>query len=396
MKKILIYLHKDELAPVGGPLGYNYNLLLGLKEIEASYQDQIDIVFLPGKSIASGLNSKINTLKSDKIKNFIKAFKSIYRKGRLLYGNKQYASVKLNEYDAIHFHRTIDMYAVKNSLKDYSGKVILTSHTPTMPAKEVYSLLTNFEKDHMKWFYKKLPIIDEYAFNRADYIIFPCSEAEEPYYYEWPNYSEIREKNKDKYHYITTGTEKKVATSTKEQIRRQYGIPNEAFVISYVGRHNEIKGYGDLKEIGSKLLNMYPDIYFLIAGKEGPLFKLAHSNWIEIGWTNDPSSIINASDLFILPNRETYFDLVMLEVISLGQIILAKNTGGNKYFSKYRETGIILYNNNEDAIQEIKKIIETSERDRQKCRNSNTDIFQKYFTNKVFAEKYISLLREVI
>ena len=43
-------------------------------------------------------------------------------------------------------------------------------------------------------------------------------------------------------------------------------------------------------------------------------------------WTNDPHSLINASDMFILPNKETYFDLIMLEVLSMGKIVLATNT----------------------------------------------------------------------
>ena len=153
MKKVLIYLHKDELAPTGGPLGYNYNLLQGLNEIGLINENRsVDICFLPGRSISSNVNSKINTIKNVRIKNAIKTLKSIYKKGNMLYGFKHAAEVDLKEYDAVHFHRTLDLYCVKDSLKDFKGKVILTSHTPTMPAKEVFSLLTDFEKKYMSNF----------------------------------------------------------------------------------------------------------------------------------------------------------------------------------------------------------------------------------------------------
>lgn len=40
----------------------------------------------------------------------------------------------------------------------------------------------------------------------------------------------------------------------KIQKFRDLGIPDNAFVITYFGRHNEIKGYDILKEVGMKLL----------------------------------------------------------------------------------------------------------------------------------------------
>lgn len=397
MKKILIYLHEDELAPIGGPKGYNYNLLQGMMELGIiNNPNSIGVCYLPGKSFASSSNEKISKIKNRTLQGVIRAAKSIYKKGRMMYGHRHVSEVNLEEYDAVHFHLTMDLYWAKDSLKNYKGKVILTSHTPTMPAKEVFSLLTEFEKKYMSWFYKKLPEIDEYAFDRADYIIFPCPEAEEPYYHEWPNYNEIHERNKRKLLYIPTGTGEKEAPLNRETIRNKYGIPNDAFVITYVGRHNEIKGYSDLREIGKRILNKYSNVYFLVAGREEPLYRLENKRWIEAGWTKDPGSIINASDIFLLPNRETYFDLVMLEVLSLGQIILAKNTGGNKYFSKFKETGIILYESNEDAEVEIEKLLSVSESERQLKRQYNMDLYAKEFTNKVFAQNYLDLLDRIL
>lgn len=397
MKKVLIYLHKCELAPTGGPKGYNYNLLQGLKELEINKNpDYIEICYLPGESLVDNLNSKVNSMSNDTLKKMIRVAKSIYNKGRLLYGHNHTAKIDFSDYDAVHFHRTIDLYSAKDSLQHYKGKVILTSHTPTMPAKEIYELLSDFEKKYMSWYYKKLPIIDEFAFDRADYIIFPCEEAEEPYYHEWPGYGEVHNKNKGKYLYMPTGTGEKQVNSDRPDIRKKFHIPEDAFVLCYVGRHNEIKGYGDLKIIGEYILKKFPNTWILNAGKEGPLFHLDHERWIEVGWTNDPGSVIQAADVFILPNRETYFDLIMLEVLSLGQIVLARNTGGNKFFRKYGEPGIILYEDNEQAETEIERILQIKKAELQTYRASNKRLYETHFTNKKFAQNYLSVLERIL
>lgn len=178
-------------------------------------------------------------------------------------------------------------------------------------------------------------------------------------------------------------------------IRAKYNIPLSAFVVSYVGRHNEIKGYDDLKLIGSRLLNRYENIYILIAGKESPLKGLSHERWIEVGWTNDPYSIINASDVFVLPNKETYFDLILLEVLSLGKIVIASKTGGNKFFERFELSGISLFENVSEAITKIEEMKNKERKERNLLENENKALFQQYFTASIFADNYIKLIKSL-
>lgn len=393
MKKVLIYLNGSSLAPVGGADGYNYTLKQGLESIKTN---DFEISYLQGKSSAQNINSQIKQMKNTKFRNTISAAKSIAKKGMMMYGPVHKAAVDLREYDAVHFHRTMDMYWAKDDLKNYKGKVILTLHAPTMPSKQMFSMLTDFEKKHMKWFYSKLPEIDNYAINRADNIVIACEDAEEPYYHEWPGYPEFHEKNKGKYVYMTTGTAPKSAHMSKEEMRVKYGIQQDAFVVSYVGRHNEIKGYDSLKEIGENLLNKYKDIYFFIAGTEGPLYHLENERWIEVGWTKDPGSVVQAADLFVLPNKETYFDLIMLEVLSLGQIVVASYTGGNKYFEKYKDAGIFLYNNIAEAVNVIERLYNMTDAEKLELRTKNLKLYESEFTNEAFAKRYIASLHKIL
>lgn len=191
---------------------------------------------------------------------------------------------------------------------------------------------------------------------------------------------------------MLTGINACHASVSEIEIRRKYNIPLDAFVVCYCGRHSEIKGYDILKEIGEKFLEKHKNAYILVAGKEEPLKGLESDRWIEVGWTNDPYSIVNASNLFILPNRETYFDLIALEVLSLGKPMLITNTGGNKYFKKIDGIGIFYYDDILDALQQLDKIIEMKPEDLDKLGKNNKNVFKSKFTSSIFAQNYIKMI----
>lgn len=387
-KGILIYKNKNELKPIGGPTGYLFNLHEALKKSNVEY-----INFLEQNDI----NKFRNKLKKKMPVNLKKALFHKYLFD-LVHKNKAGAKEDFNEYGAIHFHSTIDLYKNRNNLLNFNGKVILTSHCPKPQHLEIIEdTLSDFEKKiYSTNKIKKLEKIDEYAFNRADYIFFPCEEAEEPYFNNWMKYKEIREKKMQSYRYITSGTVQRMPKRPKEEIYKSYSIPNDSFVISYVGRHNQTKGYDILKELGNEILSRYTNIVFIIAGVEEPLKGLNHERWIEVGWTNDPDSIIAASDMFILPNKETYFDLIMLEVLSLGKIVLASNTGGNKYFKKFESSGIYNFSTKEEAVSQIEEIINYSKQVREQLEKLNFEIYNSNFTTDVFLQKYLLLINEIL
>lgn len=385
MKKVKIFFPKNKLSPKGGPSGYLYNLNNGLRHVN---DQEVEISFYKNEE---------NIEDKEGLRNFIpdrlKQLKRAYKFGNLLKFSSK-IDEDLFEYDVIHFHKTEDLYFNRHLLDRFNGKVILTSHTPCAPYKELISRLN--EKDYLKNKDKfdNLVEIDEFAFDRADYIIFPCEEAEEPYYNTWKGYDKCRKK--EKYLYMPTGIIPCKANIDRNDFRKKWNIPENAFLISYAGRHNKIKGYDILKELGEKILSKSQNVYFIIAGKEGPLYKLENERWIEIGWTNDPHSMIAASDLFVLPNRETYFDLILLEVLSLGTPILMSKTGGNKYFRKFKSKGLLFYNTIDEAILEIESLLKESNDYLDAAKVSNLEIFNQNFTVDKFAENYIKILKKIV
>lgn len=385
MKKLMIFYPESKLCPKGGAAGYLYNLNQYLKD---NPSNNVEISFLQDyKKNSLEERTVLRKCVPVRLKDIRRVIKySHFIKRRLPVYEKALS------YDILHFHSTEDMYLNRDLLDLYRGKVILTSHSPCVFYKEIIGRLNPID---YKWFKKKidrLEVMDIYAFNRADYIVFPCKEAEEPYFNTWQKYDSIRKD--EKYYYLPTGIVGCTAKYSRNDIREKYGIPQDAFVISYVGRHNEIKGFGDLKKIGGDLLQD-KNIFFLIAGKEGPMIGLINDHWIEVGWTNDPYSLIAASDVFMLPNHETYFDLILLEVISLGVPVVMSETGGNKYFRQFCAEGIKFYQNLSQAKAAI-LAYKNMERDKRVVAGQGLiELFSEQFTIKKFTHRYLEIIREI-
>lgn len=372
--KALIFKYIDDLRPVGGSSGYCYNIF-----VELQRRKNEDICFLSKKASTK-----------DETHNTIKKYFASFTK--LFFGKSSVKLSDLSPYDIIHFHSAKDLYRNRRVLKRYKGIVILTTHSPVPSHLEMVDNIKNHHQIIGKMLGKHaFSYIDKYAFNRANYILFPCKEAEESYYKHWEQYKRIHDENKSKYLYIETGINPVKAKISSSEYRKRYNLTDNDFVISYVGRHNEIKGYDRLIEIAKLVRNN--NIRFLIGGKEGPIYSPGFSNWIEVGWTDDPYSLVACSDLFVLPNKETYFDIVLLEVLSLGKNCIISRTGGNKSILSNGCNGILGF----DSTVECASIIDNISQSKSKSMVNEKilNLFSAKYSIGVFVDKYISLLEKI-
>ena len=394
--KTLIFMKESDLHPTGGPAGYCYNIFQELKR-----RNNDSIFFLPADS-EKKIN-RITKLRSiiSKLPKWINAMQIAFRRKkeyeRILDAPEMH-NVCFDQYDAVHFHSTIAMAKYRKDLDGYSGIVILSTHSPVPQHQEIYEELpTKAEKKKYRKFYERLSELDKIAFERADYVVFPCKEAEESYFKKWEAYASIHDslEKRGALVYIPTGIEEKRICLQRSEVREKYHIKEDDFVISYVGRHNYVKGYDTIQTIAKDLWREQYPFVFHICGIEFPLHGLSDERWIEAGWTNDSQSVIAASDLFILPNRETYFDIVMLEGLAAGKIIVASKTGGNKYFEKIGAKGVFLYQTITEAESMIKEISNYSSEERIRLEEDNKRVFYRYFTIQRFVDEYIGFLERI-
>lgn len=385
MIKVLEFIHKSEIKPSGGPNGYLYNLFQSFNSNEV----QLCCLSDPENY---GKKQRLKRWIPKKLFDFLNFFRQ-QRKHRQGYSG-DLPIPNLYQYDAIHFHSTYDLYSHKEALKTFKGKIFLTTHSPCPAFYEM-------KHDTYTWVQKLFGAnstirdqekMDEAAFYLADYLVFPCPDAQEPYFKLWPRYAKIHQDCLSKYRYIISGSLEKHPNIGAQTIRSDLGLL-DSFVVSFVGRHCYSKGYDILKRIGTLFLSRNPDSWFLVCGKESPLRGPKHPHWIEMGWSNNSSSYINASDVFLLPNRNTYFDLVLLEAMSLGKIIVSSKTGGNLYFQQFKSSGIFLFSSDEEAISILENIKHMKKEERQRLSQENRELFLKYFEASIFAKAYETLIK---
>lgn len=178
-----------------------------------------------------------------------------------------------------------------------------------------------------------------------------------------------------------------------EELRKKYNIKTP-YIISYIGRHNKIKGYDLLKDIAEKVLAERDDVTFLIGGKLSPdIEPLNHPRWIELGFVNPPD-VLSISDCFILPNRQTYFDLVLLEVMSMGVPVFASATGGNK--SVYEATNAInLYKDIDECVEQITAYLDLDEDKQLALKEKTLQAYCENYTLEIFAKNYVKMIESL-
>jgi glycosyltransferase involved in cell wall biosynthesis len=230
--------------------------------------------------------------------------------------------------------------------------------------------------------------IDVEAFARADIVVFPCEEAMEPYRATFPGFERLIE-NKD-IRFILTGIDEPQRGSIPDNV---FAESNGTLKLFYAGRHNQVKGYDLLRRVIPSYLDKN-DALIAVAGKQGPLFAPAHGRWTELGWITNAPDVIARADAFILPNSQTYFDIIALEVMAVGRPLIASKTGGNRALAKL-SSGIILFDFSESGLASaLAQFTALSQTQRTELGQANRRAYEEYFTANAFAQNYVKEVLE--
>lgn len=375
----------------GGPTGYLAHLRAGLDQIEEA--TPVRILRRP-KRPEDTLPPDAPSPTEQDLRSLIAWFAQ--PKGFVLEGERL-ARLLATQPASVHAHTSPNALQIKQAFETEGIRtpVMLTSHCPESLGKETADLwrIRGFDPALCDELERAVRGVEEMAFRKADIWVFPSREAMEPYgatipgFQAWSQDKDIR--------FVATGATSLHTPLSKEAAKAKFGLSGRR-VLGYLGRHNEVKGYDLLCEAGTAILEEREDVAVLVAGKLDGLPPPKHPRWIELGWFDRPAELLVACDLFVLPNRMTYFDIALIEALSMGVPVLASATGGN--ISMHAMTGgaLKLFDGGSAAAlkREATHLLDDPSTAAELGRKARAS-YLEHFTPEVFARAYVELVRGV-
>lgn len=227
-----------------------------------------------------------------------------------------------------------------------------------------------------------------FCIKKSDGLLTPTQFALEAYFpkqKDWHKHTKIYE--------LPSGARRLEPVKSREDVRASWSSEPQTLFVGFFGRRHSHKGYDIYLEVASLIYKQgYRNIKFVTAGS-GPQSDLkVPPNFIDLGYAgSELADYVNAVDVVIVPNRFSYFDLIILEAMSLGKKIIMSNAGGNKSF-----LGEPVIVTNIDAGKIAEAIIDLIVNDTLLIDESKVrGLYNSKYSLKSFAARHIRLAKEL-
>jgi glycosyltransferase involved in cell wall biosynthesis len=179
----------------------------------------------------------------------------------------------------------------------------------------------------------------------------------------------------------------------RAEVRREFGIPDDAKLILFVGSRFRIKG---LKFAIESLAELQTNAYLVVVGDDNNVpFKLLAENLgvservIFAGSRTDLPRIYPAADVFLLPTLYETFALVCLEAMASGVPVVAAPVGGIEDYLHDGKNGLHISQDPSEIAMKL-DILLNDETLRQSIVTAGLATAQSYGWDKI-AEQYLKL-----
>jgi len=192
----------------------------------------------------------------------------------------------------------------------------------------------------------------------------------------------------------------------RSEVRREWGVPPDAFAVGMIARMVPIKRHEDLFRAIPKVLEKFPDAYFINVGDgelKPQLVALAQQLGIAHrclfpGFREDQERIYAAMDLTVLTSANEGLPVAVIESLSSGTPVVATRVGGVPELVRDGETGYIVEPGNIDSIAEgLLKAIADPAKTAAMGRLAQEETIRKYSIERLIRdieELYGKLLQE--
>ena len=158
----------------------------------------------------------------------------------------------------------------------------------------------------------------------------------------------------------------------------ELGLPDNAFVLGFVGRLVDIKDPATLLRAFERVTDRVPHAMLLLAG-DGPLrpgldalaASLKISNSVRfLGWRHDLAALYATLDVVVLSSRNEGTPVSVIEAMAAGRAVVATDVGGVGDVIDHEETGVLVPAARPDALAEAIQRLATDEAARRRLGSS--------------------------
>ena len=162
--------------------------------------------------------------------------------------------------------------------------------------------------------------------------------------------------------------EKQRWVSQIANLRAQIGIPEHAFVLTFIGRLTKDKGISELVEAFINLQSRKKEGVLLLIGPQEPkrdplpkktLALIQESAFIfEVGYSNEPEKYLALTDILCLPSYREGFGSVVIEAAAMGVPTVATDIVGLRDAVVNNVTGVLVrVKNVNELISGLEKLL---------------------------------------
>lgn len=305
---------------------------------------------------------------------------------------------KLRQMKVIIFH---DYRLAFSYIRNYGVRpgqaVFLMPHSPTDHSSEIIENLRGILGNSVVWesLYRRIVRLEFEVFQNVKGVVAPCSNALESYFAQLMDYRSFLQKMP--IYEVKTGVQGLKATEGRSKVLGHWGIPPDARIVGYFGRKHPHKGF-DLFVRAAELAyeKGWRGVWFVSAG-EGFLPSPKHlPNYVDLGYLNAEqlANAVAAVDIVVVPNRVSYFDLLILEAMSAGKVVLTTPVGGNVCFGA---PGVLFVEkvSAEDILESVEKLLSKYNL-LEHLGRENRRIFEQEYGLSAFAKRHLSLAQTLL
>lgn len=177
-------------------------------------------------------------------------------------------------------------------------------------------------------------------------------------------------------------------------IRKEYDIPEDAFVFSYIGRLNADKGVGELLTAYKRLIEENPELYLLLIGMDDAtnpvdkeLMEWAKACDKVIMTGSVPSQrvaqFMAATDILVHPTYREGFSMVLQEAMAMALPIITTDVPGPSEVIVNGETGILVPDHDDKALYEEMKALMADKKRMQMYSAYGRERVERFFARPV-------------